>query len=1501
MKKFIANLLAFVMVLGMLPVMQVSAEVTSLSGAGTEASPYQIGTADELKFARDMINADTDGTGARAAYYELTANIDLGSSEADPWTPIGVPKAFTGNFDGKSYVISNVYVERTDENVASVYGTSGKTSIGFFGTLSGQVKNLGLDGVTAVNSVKYNSSTWSYGKLRAAGAFAGYIGTSSCVIENCFVKNATVTQAADSPSEEGIGAFAGGVHAATPTITNCYVYNVTIGAQCADSVSGFFGATRYKGVKLTNCYVAKITNTTPLNKAAFYGFTHGSTRDGNTSPTVTKCFSESADISGTAGTYDSTKSRGTVGATKDTIVSEMTALGFETNTRINDGYPCFASEVAALPTPTPEPTPTPYVLAGAGTEGSPYKISSAKDLKLARDMINADTDGTGDRAAYYELTSNIDLGSSDADPWTPIGVSKAFTGNFDGKGYVISNIYVERTDENLESIYGTSGRTSIGFFGTLSGQVKNLGLDGVTAINSVQYKNSTQWAYGQLRAAGAFAGYIGTSSCVIENCFVKNATVTQAAGSGSMEGIGGFAGGVHTATPTIKNCYIYNVTIGTQCADAVSGFFGATRYKGVKLINCYAAKITNTTNGAIAAFYGFAQRRESNGTSPTVTKGFSESADVPGTSGAYVATNSKGDVGKTKKELITEMTALGYTKDKRLNDGYPCLAWEAAALPEIPMPEDAELVEEMLNSLEMSYVAASVVSSDIVLPLATSEFIDEDEAKDYIKWTSSDSTFIIDGENPFIARYNAPFGDGTSKVTLTATCTYGEASGTKTFELTVKDRQKYEIDTVIIKDASGNRIYRPVDGAVIESVSYTANSTETAEMYLAIYNASGRFITCQIKPVENGKCTFNQPINANETYKVFIWDNGTVTPLALPETGEYAENDTPTIFVIGDELARTYASTSKQQGFGRFLDTEFVGVTVDNTQSVDGNSSKNALKDGGLKYVLDNSVKGDYLFVMLGHNDEAENGATVEEYKAIITQMVTAVKDKGVIPVILTPVARAKWNDDRTLKDTHKDYREALYEVAEKTGTALIDVDTITRDMLKDYTYSTIYGTDYFISYVYTSEIGARDVAGIIADELEKMNLPISELVTEKVLIPDEPTEAQAAALARGRQLTDFQFTPVADIPVAVSSRDDIGYFEAGSVVTGFPYSSAESNDKFVCENVSFETFLSAVANPDSVLYTKSLYSPGVNASTYYGLVCNSFVRYCLGIRQRCSTAVWLDIPGMNVVSYAGQYDAEFLNENLQLCDVLHANNDGSNHVVLVTGIWRNEAGDIEFIEVSEGTRATCSRTLNSVEHFLRSWKPKYKICRYEYLDSIPPFDEEQNAILYSGIDKIKPMIAVDYGNKSNYFNGETTNISSFAEGANTVEIYRDGELIESVAVNGYTKLSRVFEKGYYIIKLKNTEYYTEFCVVKPEISHTVENGVITITASSGDSESDIIMMDFRQPHSEGASLVEMVTLTAQEMSSGIITREIPEGAGTYKIIFENKYGIWTHTAKTIQ
>ncbi len=167
--------------------------------------------------------------------------------------------------------------------------------------------------------------------------------------------------------------------------------------------------------------------------------------------------------------------------------------------------------------------------------------------------------------------------------------------------------------------------------------------------------------------------------------------------------------------------------------------------------------------------------------------------------------------------------------------------------------------------------------------------------------------------------------------------------------------------------------------------------------------------------------------------------------------------------------------------------------------------------------------------------------------------------------------------------------------------------------------------------------------------------------------------------------------------------------------------------------------------------------------------------------------------------------------------------------------------------------------------------------------------------MLYSGLDKIQPMIAVDNGDKSNYLEGETVVISSFRDGDNTIEIEKDGEVIETIDVTGYKKLSRKLEAGYYKVRLKDTEFVTEFCVCKYDITFTKESKKVTITAKSDMGE--IVHMDFRKGTSAvgGLATKGMITLTEEEKASGIFTRSIPSDAGGFKIYFKNKYGIWSH------
>ena len=101
------------------PVLQENAQDGLPPGLGTEASPYRISTADELKSFRDIVN-DVDGNadGNPAAHAELMNDIDLSSicNETNPWEPIGNGggtsggNTFEGYFDGQGHSVKNLVV-----------------------------------------------------------------------------------------------------------------------------------------------------------------------------------------------------------------------------------------------------------------------------------------------------------------------------------------------------------------------------------------------------------------------------------------------------------------------------------------------------------------------------------------------------------------------------------------------------------------------------------------------------------------------------------------------------------------------------------------------------------------------------------------------------------------------------------------------------------------------------------------------------------------------------------------------------------------------------------------------------------------------------------------------------------------------------------------------------------------------------------------------------------------------------------------------------------------------------------------------------------------------------------------------------------------------------------------------------------------------------------------------------------------------------------------------
>lgn len=386
--------------------------------------------------------------------------------------------------------------------------------------------------------------------------------------------------------------------------------------------------------------------------------------------------------------------------------------------------------------------------------------------------------------------------------------------------------------------------------------------------------------------------------------------------------------------------------------------------------------------------------------------------------------------------------------------------------------------------------------------------------------------------------------------------------------------------------------------------------------------------------------------------------------------------------------------------------------------------------------------------------------------------------------------------------------------------------------------------------------------------------------------------EHEAAALARALQLTDFKWTPVRDIPTLVGRDVGNGVLPAGVELKGFPYSSLERTDNFIGENVSIETFITNIPNPDSKLYSAP---EGALGAPSVGIVCNGLVRYAFGMRERVSTKRWLTIPGMRMIKGPGEYTFE----DIQLLDVLYAFCDERKHVALVTDILRDEDGVVREIELSHARRPVCLRERHTWESFGHRHKI-FGICRYDRLSEIPLLDEDVDKLVWeSDIKNIQPKITVNRGNKSNYLLGESVIISVFSDAPDTVDIISDGKIIESRAVVGRAVISVEPDRGYYTARLREDGSFTEFAVMQAQTSYEISGDEITVRANPMDPESKIFYMDFREATSKAyatyASLSKYETLTDTEKASGCITRKIPEDAGSFKVYYENKYGVWTH------
>lgn len=226
------------------------------------------------------------------------------------------------------------------------------------------------------------------------------------------------------------------------------------------------------------------------------------------------------------------------------------------------------------------------------------------------------------------------------------------------------------------------------------------------------------------------------------------------------------------------------------------------------------------------------------------------------------------------------------------------------------------------------------------------------------------------------------------------------------------------------------------------------------------------------------------------------------------------QQDHITVYMIGDSTMSikdkaAYPETGWGMPFVNFFNET---VTVDN-RAKNGRSTKTFITEGLWQPVANNMKKGDYLLIQFGHNDEVstkKSYTTEVQFRDNLTHFVTEAKNKGVNPILITPVARRMFDATGKIQDTHAVYAQIVRDVAEKNKVPLIDLDKKSMELLQTLgTEQSKLLFNYLLpgenpnypegksDNTHFSELGARKIAELVLAEIKVVQPDLADRIVK--------------------------------------------------------------------------------------------------------------------------------------------------------------------------------------------------------------------------------------------------------------------------------------------------------------------------------------------------------------------------------------------------------------------
>lgn len=384
--------------------------------------------------------------------------------------------------------------------------------------------------------------------------------------------------------------------------------------------------------------------------------------------------------------------------------------------------------------------------------------------------------------------------------------------------------------------------------------------------------------------------------------------------------------------------------------------------------------------------------------------------------------------------------------------------------------------------------------------------------------------------------------------------------------------------------------------------------------------------------------------------------------------------------------------------------------------------------------------------------------------------------------------------------------------------------------------------------------------------------------------------------------MSRVKWTPVAD---GMPKRG--GHFIAGTEYTGVPYSSVKHVGRYIGFDIYLKTFLAAVENPQSVLYTENLYGKVSNAECYYGKVCSSYTSYAL----QCG--IWYVSKVHGPEFRAGVTIVEPQSaQAAQPGDIIYtppAKKNGGSHVELVTEVVRNEDGKVTHVRIEESRPETTSNTLRSASAFdahlasrnrelyritdLDAWREGNKAESFLF----PNYEDD------SASPQINRVLLLDRGDWVPYHRGQPVKINIMdrdGRGIRSLVIKRGGKIVEEIEHPGKGVVERSFDicgdyTAHCVMKDGSLSQACEFAVSELDFSlpaeHVSQGKSWEIELTSDNMNAIIVYLK----NSAEGSDEHNVFITDEDRRAGKVTipASVIQNADKMQVwlIGENRYG----------